>query len=275
MDRIKEDLPSFQDFIKNLINQRYEEFGGKAKDFAKTIGLDDVSLSRYRNKGCPIDSPKAKALLGVLLKDEDQYSELMMHYYKEDSDLWEYVHSQRKYSNQSKSMLVNTFVKRNALYHSIFSMASLDNGLPFDFVEKVWPVFGVEYAQEMVDAGILEWDGERFIGVNKKHTYGDLDAVKSNAVNLVSQYPVENSVHKEGVLANAVGNLNEEGVAALRTGGFDAAQGVIKILENPKYQGDIPVSATLVMGKLKFADFYTETVRKLSKSDSKEDDNES
>lgn len=274
MEKLKGDIPPFPEFIKDQINRRLEEHGGTAKDFAISIGLKEVSMSRYRKHGCRIDSPNAKALLGVLVKDPELYAELMIHYFKEESDFWENLHARRKYFNQSNSLAINNYVMRDSIYYFIFVLASLDNGLPFELVDKIWAKMGIDHAQDLIDAGILEWDGECIVGHNKRHSYGDIKVVKNNIVNVAIQFPEENIVNKTGMISNVIGNLNEEGIEAMRGHGLEAATKFVEIVEDPKHQGNIPVSASVFTGKLQYGDIYAESVDQLFKERQEEKKND-
>lgn len=267
-------MPPFRELIKTRFSRMLEEHGGTAKELAKQLGMTEVNFSRYKNHGCAIDSPNAKSLLDIISTSKLEYSGLMTHYFPKEAAIWREVYGDRGYSNESKSLAVNRLVKDEALSYYLFTLAGLRSGLPIEFIDRCWAQNGFESLREFTEKSLLKADDIVAHRENKSHSYGDLNVVKQHIRFLAKDFPIGNILLGEGAMANATGNLNPEGVRAVSAKSKASALEVLEMINDPKYQGDIPVSFSLLAGKMKNADLYAETVQNMKELRNEEKDNE-
>lgn len=267
-DRIHDDMPAFPDLVKIRLNQMIEGEGAKAKDVAEKLGIPAPTLSRYRKAGCQLDSSHAKAILAIIEQDPDRYGTLMEHYYPVEAKVWRNMYGNYKYSGVKRHMAAVDFVERDALNYYIYAFAGLDKGLPLEAVHTCWGKLGMERVQDFVNAGLLSHNEDYVVRENKNVTYGDLNTVKKCITHLAQDYPVKNIYKKEGMMANLINGLNERGIQVLRERGIEAASHLLDVFHDPEFKGDIPVSATVLVGKMKFSDEYDRALSELEAEES-------
>lgn len=260
---VKADLPSFSDYIKKRLNEMLEENEATVSDFCKKADISAPSLYRYRQGACKKDSPKAKAILDLVSDSKAEYYSLLLHYFPDEAAIWREAYVKTGCEVARPQLL--KFVQRDRAYYDLYSLAGLDYGLPHKTIEKFMGTQGSDRAQDLLDVGYLNLEEYRVTRDKHIVSYGCLDTVKKAAEFLVADFPLENIAKKEGGMSVIVDNLNEQGIKKAREAYLKFSKEMVQIFNSEENKGTVPMSCTVVTGKLKISDTYSSDVQELIK----------
>lgn len=267
-ERIHSDLPDFGTFIAGALNKKIEESGKSAKQYAEDNKIPYTSIQRYRNGHCTTECTNAVSILGKVTEGTDQFQYLAPHYFPDQAKMWGSVFGEQSY--RSNGEIPHNLIEKNSTYYYVYSYAGLTDSLPLEMIAKAWGDEGLRIAQEYIDAGLVELKDECLVRPNKKLTYGNINTLKTIVSYLITDFAIKNLHSKEAGLANFVNNLNQRGLKELRAHYEEASAKTNKIMNDPDNMGNIPVSATIMFGKMRHADEYLKAVEaELKKQDTK------